>query len=720
MKILMIFLSLFVFKISYAQMTMSPLPVSGDLELLASSTKINFTNTTISPVTTNFTIDSNSAGIFISLNRCTVIKPKATCSITISFPNFSKVQSSIATSLKNNTDILANLIYNPQSLTLSSNFVGSTLAVDDFSNHTIYITNKTSSVRTYSPTFSGTDASKYSILLNRCINVPSGGKCSFVVRLSPQMVGNYSAMISEPQIANPILITSTITASTIGFIQSPQASISVTPLSLDFGTITKLGSTISKNIMITNNGNISISPIIALQGTGLQISLNRCLLQLGSGQSCSVSVYFNVTRFMSNGIQSGLAVSVKALSTSSEILVPITVNLNIPVSLLYIDPLVVNYGKNISAGYNQACSVASNKNAYCWGINYFGRLGNGSGLDSLLPYAVDTSGVLSGKTIKNIYVGHYHTCVIASDDQAYCWGRNSYGVLGDGTAISSGVPVAVYTGGVLSGKTIKSMALGEFHTCVIASDDQVYCWGYNALRQLGNNEDFQINSVVPVAVYTGGALSGKTIKSLSLGDYHSCAIASDDQVYCWGSNGNGQLGTGSIPNNYSRPTIVYTGGVLSGKTIKQISLGSYYTCAIASDDQVYCWGANESGQLGTGLGGESLVPTAVIRTGVLFSKTIKNISSGSYHSCVIASDDNSYCWGSGGNGELGNGLNSNSFVPVAVDKSLLMDKTIKNLSLNSSLSCAIASDDQAYCWGITSSIQSNSLNYSTPGFIAIP
>jgi prepilin-type N-terminal cleavage/methylation domain-containing protein len=353
--------------------------------------------------------------------------------------------------------------------------------------------------------------------------------------------------------------------------------------------------------------------------------------------------------------------------------------------------------KKVSASGGFACSVASDSLVYCWGLNSVGQLGNNSTTNSFVPVAADTSGVLSGKTIKSVMAESWYACAIASDDLAYCWGQNTYGQLGNNLTTDSHVPVAVDTSGALSGKTVKAMTSGGSHTCAIASDDLAYCWGLNTSGQLGNNST--TNSPVPVAVDTSGVLSGKTIKAISAGGMNACVIASDDNAYCWGPGGSGKLGNNSTSNTLV-PVAVDTTGVLSGKTVKALSTGTDFSCVIASDDNAYCWGWNIFGQLGNNSTTNALVPVAVDTTGVLSGKTVKGLSSGSLHACALASDDQAYCWGLNSNGRLGNNSTTSSSVPVAVSTAgVLSGKTVVSVSSGDAMNCAIASDNNAYCWG---------------------
>jgi alpha-tubulin suppressor-like RCC1 family protein len=377
------------------------------------------------------------------------------------------------------------------------------------------------------------------------------------------------------------------------------------------------------------------------------------------------------------------------------------------------------FKQKISAGTYHTCAIASDDLAYCWGGNGNDQLGNNSPNSSSVPVAVDISGVLANKTIKQIAADGSHACVIASDDRAYCWGDNVYGELGDNSLNSSSVPVAVDTSGVLAGKVIKQIAVGPWNTCAIASDDRVYCWGY--YRGLGNNS--QNSSRIPVAVNTSGVLAGKAIKQVAVGNGYTCSIASDNLVYCWGDNYYGELGNNSQNSSFV-PVAIDISGALAGKTIKRIAADDLHACVIASDDQAYCWGDNYHGLLGNNSQNSSSVPVAVDISGVLAGKTIKQIAPGSVHTCAIASDDRAYCWGDNYYGELGNNSQNSSLVPVAVDTSgVLAGKTIKQITAGGSHVCAIASDDLMYCWGRNESGQlgNNSvINASIPVTVVNP
>jgi len=262
---------------------------------------------------------------------------------------------------------------------------------------------------------------------------------------------------------------------------------------------------------------------------------------------------------------------------------------------------------SISAGFFHSCALESGK-AYCWGYNYWGQLGNGTTINSSVPVAVDTSGVLAGKTLTQITTGADHTCALDSAGAAYCWGDNNVGQLGDGSIASSSVPVAVDTSGVLAGKTLTQITAGRVGhtTCALDAAGAAYCWGYNFAGQLGDGNT--TDSSVPVAVGTD-----KTLTQITAGYAHTCALDSAGAAYCWGDNSFGELGDGTSGSttDSSVPVAVDASGVLAGKTLTQITAGEFHTCAVESGGAAYCWGDDTSGQLGNDSTGAYSVPVAV-------------------------------------------------------------------------------------------------------------
>jgi alpha-tubulin suppressor-like RCC1 family protein len=354
-------------------------------------------------------------------------------------------------------------------------------------------------------------------------------------------------------------------------------------------------------------------------------------------------------------------------------------------------------GSSISAGALHSCAIESGK-AYCWGSNDAGALGDENTSDSTVPVAVDTSGVLAGKTLTQIAAGQSHTCALDNTGVAYCWGENDTGQLGDGGVGGySDVPVAVDTSGVLAGKTLIQIAAGSGHTCALDGTGAAYCWGYNETGQLGDGDT--ASSRVPVAVDTSGVLAGKTLTQITTGSANTCVLDSTGHAYCWGDGA--ELGEGS--GTWSAvPVAVDTSGVLAGKTLTRIAAGVVHACAVDSTGAAYCWGYNEYGQLGDGSTTGSYVPVAVERSGVLAGKTLTQISAGDYDTCALDSTGAAYCWGANYDGQLGNGSTADSIVPVAVDASgVLGGKALTQISTGSAgdHTCAAGSTGAVYCWG---------------------
>ena len=321
---------------------------------------------------------------------------------------------------------------------------------------------------------------------------------------------------------------------------------------------------------------------------------------------------------------------------------------------------ITHGGKRIFQSGN-TCALLSDGTAACWGNNGWGQLGDGTTTSSNTPVAVTMSGALTNKTVSTITTSYSHTCAVLSDGTAACWGANHSGQLGNGTTTSSTTPVAVAMSGALTNKTLTTITAGDSYTCAVLSDGTAACWGNNESGQLGDGTT--TNSTTPVAVTMSGALTGKTVTTITAGNSHTCAVTSDGTVACWGNNGWGQLGDGTTTSS-TTPVAVTMSGALAGKTVNNITAGYPHTCAVTSDGTVACWGYNYSGQLGNDTTTYSTTPVVVTMSGALTNKTVTDITAGISHTCALTSDGTAACWGN--NGELGNGATIDSNTPVAV------------------------------------------------------
>jgi len=321
-----------------------------------------------------------------------------------------------------------------------------------------------------------------------------------------------------------------------------------------------------------------------------------------------------------------------------------------------------------SAGGNHTCAIGNDRNAYCWGNNSAGNLGNNSTTSSRTPVQVVA---LAFPT--SISAGFFHTCALSSGGTAYCWGNNASGELGDGTTTGRSRPVAV------SGNLrFTSISAGAEFTCGIDAGQAGYCWGQNDVGQLGDGTTIASRqSPVPVA-------GGLTLASVSSGSSHACALTTGGSAYCWGHNGSGQVGMGTFVQGGRAPLLV-TGG----HTFTAVDAGSSHSCGVTSGGVAYCWGNNQSGQLGDGSTMRRAAPVAV--SGL----ALASITAGTDHTCGLTTAGAAYCWGNNQAGALGNGSTTLSPTPVAVVGGL----TFASLSAGSGQTCGSTTDGVEYCWG---------------------
>ena len=245
--------------------------------------------------------------------------------------------------------------------------------------------------------------------------------------------------------------------------------------------------------------------------------------------------------------------------------------------------------KWITGGGVHQCGVRTDGAAYCWGSNNSSQIGDNDPATSRLVPSL----VAGGHTFASIVGGGVHTCALTPQGEAWCWGANMSGQLGDGTTTTRPVPTKVAGNLVFT----QLSANGQF-TCGLVASGQAYCWGLNSEGQLGDNSN--LDRLVPTPVSGVFAFS-----RIAAGGNHSCGlVAGTGAAYCWGGNLSGQLGIGSTSTRSLTPV-----AVAGNHVWRDLVAGALFTCGIdASDKKAYCWGANNFGQLGNATNTNASLP----------------------------------------------------------------------------------------------------------------
>jgi len=346
-------------------------------------------------------------------------------------------------------------------------------------------------------------------------------------------------------------------------------------------------------------------------------------------------------------------------------------------------------------------AVGSDGNAYAWGDNTYGQLGDGTAKNSRsTPVMVKKPDqerypdLPANFTYVQVSAGGRHSLALGSDGYVYAWGNNGFGQLGNTTSSSNDsnhLPVRVRDPGSPTdeNKGLKAIQVsaGYWHSLALSSDGYAYAWGYNWYGQLGNNISGRSEySSFPVQVRDpaspADASKGLQAIQISAGNLHSLALGSNGYVYAWGWNSYGQLGDNtndiSEDSHSAFPVRVHDpdnpSDASMGLKATQISAGYNHSLAVGSDGYAYAWGWNIKGQLGNNTTNDSYSgnpfpsrvrdPASPADT----SKGLKatQVSAGYWHSLALDSDGNTYAWGNNGNGQLGDGTTNNKLAPVQV------------------------------------------------------
>ena len=237
----------------------------------------------------------------------------------------------------------------------------------------------------------------------------------------------------------------------------------------------------------------------------------------------------------------------------------------------------------IAAGEQHSLAINASGQLYAWGDNQYGQLGDGTNIDRSTPQRIGNAANWTSISTKA-----NHTLALNSSNEIYAWGLNSYGRLGDGTRINKNKPARVGTA-----SNWVNVSAGGSHSTAVNSLGEIYTWGYNSAGQLGDNSTATRTS--PVKIYETMNNSGIKWKSVSAGMDHTLAVNENNELFAWGYGASGQVGPGNI--SFVNKIVRKIGTSTNWSTVIG---GGFSSMALNSNNELYAWGRNRDGQLGDG------------------------------------------------------------------------------------------------------------------------
>lgn len=333
---------------------------------------------------------------------------------------------------------------------------------------------------------------------------------------------------------------------------------------------------------------------------------------------------------------------------------------------------------NVSAGGDQTLARKADGNLYSWGANLFGQLGDGTSISRTSPALVS-----GGSTLwKQVASGDQFVVALRSDGTLWSWGLNQVGQLGDGTTTNRAAPAKIGTA-----TDWVFVAAGKRHAFAINNKGVLFGWGGNFNGQLGDSTT--VSRLVPTLITgfapapKGVTITNKTWKTVAAGDTHTLGIDTDNGLYGWGGNASGQIG-----NNSSADAALPT--KIGASVWASVSAGSAHSTGIRTDGTLFAWGSNSNGQVGNVAMQDVQVPAQIT--------TANNwavVSAGAFHTMATRTDGSLWGWGANGDSQLGNGGQIDAFVPAKIGKV----SNWNTVSAGAGHTMGIQNDNTLWGWG---------------------
>jgi len=323
-----------------------------------------------------------------------------------------------------------------------------------------------------------------------------------------------------------------------------------------------------------------------------------------------------------------------------------TANQSTPIKVQDIGPVSLT-----ASGRHHSLAVSNDK-LYGWGKNSTGQLGIGSNSNEVTSPTLVPNFPPDGTTIKAIAVGSYHSLCLLSNGDLYSWGWNDSGQLGIGSDVSKSAPVQVPLN-LPSGTQVTAISCGSEYNLILLSNGDLYSWGDNTHGTLGLGSMAQ----KPEATKVDSIIMRVT--AISAGAFHAACVLENGELLAWGRNQYGQLGDGFTMKQNLPQSVIPFG---NGASVIDISLGWDFSLCALSNGDIYGWGSNSDGQLGTGFSQFEQTPKMLSR--ISYEHDIVSISAGAFHAICLLSNGDVYSWGYNIYGELGIGSSTKEFYPV--------------------------------------------------------
>lgn len=361
---------------------------------------------------------------------------------------------------------------------------------------------------------------------------------------------------------------------------------------------------------------------------------------------------------------------------------------------------------SVYADFRYTCGIRTDSSLWCWGQHRSGRLGDGSAADRDVPVAVDVERSADWHTVA---LADFLTCGLrgSSDEpkQLWCWGSQDNGIVSQAYPRPTSVsprrePLSSRSWlGVRKNLRLSDVAIGDAHSCVLTVDGRVYCAGGGPDRMgapmcppfAGDWCPVDVSLVVPASPF----------RALAVGSKHSLAVTRDGVMYGWGGNHRGQVGQGSSIQDVPRAVPVDLALLPGRPAVHMVVAGTHHSCALFSGGVLACWGSNDGGCLGLGDTNDRYRPTPVRMDGALSGKEVVQLDAGFNFTCALSSEGDVICWGANYCSDPVHGnMDRTPCSPVFVaGPAVGHELPFRQVSCGCSHACAVNSRNEIFCWG---------------------